>query len=84
MAGPHSTPPVSPLYGLWLAVFAIDASLAGRGLEHQLGALALGLLFTGLLWSEVVSHRRANPRPTYGDTERRHCISRGATPPPAR
>ncbi|MCW2499295.1 MAG: hypothetical protein JWN87_971 [Frankiales bacterium] len=59
MARHNPTPPVSPLYGLWLAVFAIDASLAGRGWDHQLGALALGLLFTGLLVGEHRSARRA-------------------------
>lgn len=49
---------VSPLHGLWLSVFAIDASLAGRGQEHRLGALVLGLLFTGLIASEVSNDRR--------------------------
>ncbi|HUR15372.1 MAG TPA: hypothetical protein VM097_12895 [Mycobacteriales bacterium] len=43
---------------LWLAVFAFDASLAGRGRDHQLGALALGALFAVLVVGEVRAARR--------------------------
>lgn len=43
---------------LWLAVFAFDASLAGRGRDHQVGALLLGLLFTVLVVGEVRASRR--------------------------
>ncbi len=45
---------------LWLAVFAVDASLAGRGRGHQIGALMLGLLFAVLVVSEVRAARRGS------------------------
>lgn len=48
---------------LWLAVFAFDASLVGRGRDHQVGALLLALLFTVLVVGEV----RAGRRPPYDD-----------------
>jgi hypothetical protein len=68
MATPSERRAVSPLHGLWLSVFAIDASLAGRGHEHQLGALGLGLLFSWLIVSELLSSRRAASRP-FGELE---------------
>jgi hypothetical protein len=43
---------------LWLAVFAVDASLAGRGRSHQVGALGLGVLFAVLVVGEVLAARR--------------------------
>ena len=43
---------------LWLAVFAVDASLAGRGRGHQFGALGLGLLFAVLVVGEALAARR--------------------------
>jgi hypothetical protein len=43
---------------VWLAVFAVDASLAGRGRSHQVGALGLGLLFAVLVVSEALAARR--------------------------
>ena len=43
---------------VWVLVFAIDAVLQGRGRSHQMGAVLLGLLFAGLVVSEVVSTRR--------------------------
>jgi hypothetical protein len=46
---------MSALHGLWLLVFAVDASLSGRGRDHQLGALGLGLLFAVLLVAELRS-----------------------------
>lgn len=48
---------MSALHGLWLLVFAVDASLPGRGREHRLGALGLGLLFAVLLVTELRSSR---------------------------
>ena len=42
----------------WLVVFAVDASLQGRGRSHQLGALALGVLFATLVVTEVLAARR--------------------------
>jgi hypothetical protein len=43
---------------LWLVVFAVDASLQGRGRSHQMGAVGLGLLFAILVVSEVLATRR--------------------------
>jgi hypothetical protein len=43
---------------LWLVVFAVDASLQGRGRGHQMGAVGLGLLFGVLVVSEVLATRR--------------------------
>jgi hypothetical protein len=42
----------------WLLVFAVDASLAGRGRSHQLGDVALGVLFATLVVTEVLAARR--------------------------
>ena len=50
---------VSAWHGVWLLVFAVDASLAGRGRGHQVGALALGVLFAALVVSEVLATRRS-------------------------
>jgi hypothetical protein len=47
----------------WLLVFAIDASLDGRGRSHQLGAGALGVLFATLVVTELLAARR----PPYDD-----------------
>lgn len=58
MAGSRRPGAVSALSGLWLVIFGVDASLSGGGRSHQLGALALGLLFAGLVITEVRSHRR--------------------------
>lgn len=52
------TEAVSAWYGVWLVVFAIDASLAGRGRSHQLGAAALGMLFATLIVTELLAARR--------------------------
>ena len=47
----------------WLLVFAVDASLQGRGRGHQMGAVALGVLFATL----VVTELRATRRHPYDD-----------------
>lgn len=52
MSGQTRPAKLSALHGIWLIVFAVDAALPGRGQAHQLGALALGLLFGVLLLSE--------------------------------
>jgi hypothetical protein len=49
---------VSAWHVLWLLVFALDASLQGRGRGHQMGAVALGLLFAVLVVGEVIATRR--------------------------
>ena len=49
---------VSALSGLWVLVFAVDALRPGGAREHQLGAVALGLLFLTLVVSELRSYRR--------------------------
>lgn len=54
----HGTAGVSALSGLWVLVFAVDAVRSGGGRDHQLGAIALGLLFLTLIVSEVRAHRR--------------------------
>jgi len=48
----------SALSGLWVLVFAVDAVKSGGGLDHQVGAIALGLLFLALIVSEWRAHRR--------------------------
>jgi hypothetical protein len=53
----------SALHGVWLSVFGVEAILKGDDLAHQLGALALGGLFTALVVTEVRSRRT----PPYGD-----------------
>jgi hypothetical protein len=58
MSRPTTRHGVSLWYVLWLVVFAVDASLQGRGRSHQMGALGLGLLFAILVVSEVVATRR--------------------------
>jgi hypothetical protein len=45
--------PVTLWYALWLVVFAVDASLVGRGWDHRLGALLFLLFFGFLIVSEV-------------------------------
>ena len=45
--------PVTIWYALWLVVFAVDASLVGRGWDHRLGALLFLLFFGFLIVSEV-------------------------------
>jgi len=49
--------PVTALHGLWVAVFALEATFKGDDLGHQLGALVLGVLFSGLLFTELRSYR---------------------------
>lgn len=51
------TRPLSPAQGWWLLVFAVEATQDGSGRSHQLGAIALGLLFSVLLIGEVRSSR---------------------------
>lgn len=58
MSRPTPSSGVSPWHVLWLAVFAIDASLQGRGRGHQVGAVGLGLLFAVLIVTELLSARR--------------------------
>ena len=50
--------PVTWLHGLWVLVFAADAARGGHETAHQLGAIALGLLFLALLVSELRSNRQ--------------------------
>lgn len=57
---PRGTTGVSALSGVWLLVFAVDATRAGAGRDHQLGAIALGLLFLTLIVSEWRAHRRTS------------------------
>lgn len=45
-------------HAVWLLVFALDATLEGHGRSHQMGAVALALLFGFLVVSEVVATRR--------------------------
>jgi hypothetical protein len=45
--------PVTVWYALWLVVFAVDASLVGRGWDHRLGAVLFLLFFGFLIVSEV-------------------------------
>lgn len=45
--------PVRVWHALWLVVFAVDASLVGRGWDHRLGALMFLLFFGFLILSEV-------------------------------
>ena len=47
--------PLSLWHALWLAVFALDAALVGRGDAHRLGALAFLVLFGWLVATEVRS-----------------------------
>ena len=58
MSRPAPRHAVSWWHVVWLLVFALDATLTGRGRSHQMGAVALGLLFGALVVSEVVSTRR--------------------------
>lgn len=50
----------SALSGLWVLVFVVDAVRSGGGRDHQLGAMALGLLFLTLIVSELRAHRRSD------------------------
>lgn len=56
----RGTAGVSALSGLWVLVFAVDAVRSGGGRDHQLGAIALGLLFLTLIVSELRAHRRSD------------------------
>ena len=47
----------TPLHGLWLSVFGVEALNPGHGLAHQLGAAALGLLLGGLVLGELRASR---------------------------
>jgi hypothetical protein len=58
----HGTAGVSALSGLWLLVFAVDALRSGGGLDHRVGAIALGMLFLGLVVSEWRAHRRTRDK----------------------
>ena len=58
MSRPTSSHRLSMWHVLWLVVFAVDASLQGRGRGHQMGAVGLGLLFGVLVVSEVLATRR--------------------------
>ncbi|MDP9181829.1 MAG: hypothetical protein M3P04_03485 [Actinomycetota bacterium] len=58
MSSPVQRRAVSMWHVLWLLVFALDASLQGRGRAHQMGAVGLGLLFAFLVVTEVVATRR--------------------------
>ena len=59
MSGPTRGGSAVSLWSVsWLVVFAIDASLQGRGRGHQMGAVALGVLFATLIVSEVLAARR--------------------------
>jgi hypothetical protein len=49
--------PVTALHGVWVAVFALEATFKGDDLGHQMGALVLGVLFSALLLTELRSHR---------------------------
>jgi hypothetical protein len=53
----HGTAGVSALSGLWLLIFAVDALRSGGGLDHQVGAIALGMLFLTLVVGEWRAHR---------------------------
>ena len=44
---------------VWVLVFAIDATLEGHGRSHQMGAVALLLLFGTLVVTEVLATRRS-------------------------
>jgi hypothetical protein len=50
--------PVTWLHGLWVLVFAVDAARPNSETAHQLGAIALGLLFGALFVSELRSNRQ--------------------------
>jgi hypothetical protein len=43
---------------VWLAVFAVDASLAGRGRSHQVGGRGRGRLVAVRVVSEALAARR--------------------------
>ena len=58
MSGRTRNGAVSVWHVAWLLVFALDASLQGRGRGHQLGALALGMLFATLVVGELRAARR--------------------------
>jgi hypothetical protein len=58
MPGPTRDGTVSAWHVTWLLVFAVDASLAGHGRAHQLGALALGMLFATLIVGELRAGRQ--------------------------
>ncbi len=45
--------PVRVWHGLWLLVFALDASLVGRGWDHRLGAFLFLVFFGFLIVTEV-------------------------------
>jgi hypothetical protein len=58
MSRPTARRSVSLWHVVWLLVFALDATLQGRGRSHQMGAVGLGLLFAALIVSEAVATRR--------------------------
>jgi hypothetical protein len=59
---------VSVFHLLWLSVFALDASLVGRGWDHRLGAFLFLVFFAGLIIGEVRSHRDGG-RGRFGDPD---------------
>ena len=58
MSRPTTRHAVSVWHVLWLSVFAVDAAITGAGRSHQMGAVALGVLFAVLVVTEVLSTRR--------------------------
>ena len=49
-------------HGVWVSVFGVEALFKGDDLGHQIGALALGMLFTALVISEL-------REPPFGDQD---------------
>ncbi len=62
------TRPVSPLHGLWVLVFAVEALVKNADRAHLLGGIALGLLFAVLVATELRSLGR---RPLAGQAGER-------------
>jgi hypothetical protein len=59
--------PITVLNGVWVLVFLFEATFKGDDRGHQIGALALGILFTTLLVTELRSNR---PQPgVFADAE---------------
>lgn len=49
--------PVTVLNGVWVLVFVFEATFKRDDRGHQIGALALGLLFATLIITEIRSYR---------------------------
>jgi hypothetical protein len=58
---------VTAFHALWLSVFAVDASLVGRGWDHRIGALGFLVFFAYLVVGEVRAHRGHRGR--FGDPD---------------